>query len=427
MLAAELAPMSSRAVGPGYRWWLVALLWLCGFFNYADRQAVYGVFPLLGEEFHLTKAQLGLVGSAFMVVYALSAPLAGFAVDLASRRTLIVAGLGFWSLICAATATSRSYGHLLFFRAAEGLGESFYFPASMSLLAAYHGPDTRSRAMSLHQTSVYAGTALGGALAGHLGQHFGWRAPFWVLGLIGMALAPLLATFIVEPARGKPGAQSLPLDDAIGADVQGPGLLRNWALIVRVPTACALLLAFAGANFVAMALLTWLPNYVKESYGLELTGATIVASLFMPSANLVGALCGGVLADRAAGRAGGRIRVQAAGLLLGAPFVFLVGSAGSIPVLIVALIGIGLCKGVYDANIFASVYDVIPAEVRGTAAGLMNTVGWVGGSLAPLAIGLAGDRSGLGPAIAATAAIYLAAGSVALVAAWLAARRAKVR
>ena len=394
----------------------MGLLWFCGFFNYADRQAVFSVFPLLEEEFGLSRASLGMIGSSFMVVYALMAPVAGFVVDQTSRRALVVAGLGFWSLICAATATAQGYARLLFYRAAEGLGESFYFPASMSLLADYHGPATRSRAMGLHQTSVYAGTALGGMLAGYLGQRYGWRAPFWVLGLVGMAYAPVLALVLVEPKRtGAVAAAEWP--------AARPDPLVGLAEIIREPAAVALLVVFAGANFVAMTLLSWLPDFIYHKFGLDLWGSATVAGLFLPAANFAGAVLGGVLADRAARRPGGRVRVQAAGLLLGAPFVYAVGAAGSLGLLVAALVGIGLCKGVYDANIFAAIYDVVPAEVRGTAAGVMNAVGWAGAALAPWLIGRAGDRVGLSRAIAATAAIYVAAGLMALVAAALAARR----
>lgn len=129
-----------------YPWLVVGLLWFAGFFNYADRQAVYSVFPLLKTEFELSPRQLGYLGSAFMLVYAVSSPFSGYTVDLLPRRLLITLGLSFWSLICAATAVSRNFYQLVFFRAAEGLGESFYFPASMSLLSDYHGPRTRSRA-----------------------------------------------------------------------------------------------------------------------------------------------------------------------------------------------------------------------------------------------------------------------------------------
>jgi predicted MFS family arabinose efflux permease len=400
------------------RWRVVGLLWFCGFFNYADRQAVFSLFPLLKDEFHLSQEQLGTIGSSFMIVYALSAPLAGMLVDRMSRRVLIAAGLGVWSAICAATGMVTRFSQMLFFRAAEGLGESFYFPASMSLLADYHGPTTRSRAMSVHQTSVYAGTAAGGLLAGYLGQRYGWRSPFWVLGLVGILYALWLPFQFAEPVRG--GADPKP-DLTVDLPPPPSRWRDDYREILRQPAAVMLLAAFAAANFVAATLLSWLPQYVKSRFDfLDLTNSAAVASIFMPTANFVGAILGGLLADRAARRSGGRILVQASGLLLGAPCIYAVGTASSLQTLVPALIGIGLCKGIYDANIFASVYDLIVPSVRGTAAGLMNTVGWAGAGLAPWLIGRAGDRWGLSRAITATALLYLLAAALAAFAAFLA-------
>ena len=411
--------------GRGYPWFVVGLLWFCGFFNYADRQAVFSVFPLLGEEFRLSNVDKGAIGSSFMIVYAVSAPLAGFVVDRVSRRWLIPAGLAVWSVVCAATGTVQSYGQLLACRAAEGLGESFYFPASMSLLADYHGPGTRSRAMSVHQTSVYAGTAAGGILAGYLGQTYGWRAPFLALGLIGTVFAFLLPFLIVEPTRGASDEKpAVPDVDEIAAP--SASFWSNVLAVLRTPAAATLLAVFAGANFVAATLLAWLPDFVKTRHGLDLTHAATVAGLFFPAGNAVGALFGGALADAASKRVrGGRVYVQAAGLILGAPCVWVAGRADSLAVLQPALVGIGLCKGVYDANIFASVYDVVAARVRGTAAGLLNTVAWTAGSAAPLLVGWFSETRGLGAVIAWTAAVYLAAGLLALVAAGLSARARK--
>jgi sugar phosphate permease len=188
--------------------------------------------------------------------------------------------------------------------------------------------------------------------------------------------------------------------------------------VLRAPGVVWLLLAFAGANFVAMALLSWMPDYIYRRFDLDLTGSAAVAALFLPLSNLVGALLGGWLADRAArSRAGARAMIQAVALALGAPCVYLVGTAGSLGPLIPALIGIGLCKGLYDANIFAALYDGVPSSARGLAAGLMNTVGWTGGSLAPLLVGAASDRMGLSGAIAWTALVYVVSALLAALAA----------
>src|SRR5258708_20066021 len=141
-----------------YKWHLVAMLWWIAFFNYADRQAIFSVFPLLKKEFALDPVWLGLLGSSFAWVYGLSAPVAGAIVDRVRRKSAILGGLHAWSVICMATALSRNFSALIVFRGAEGLGETFYFPASMSLLSDYHGPETRSRALGFHQTSLSIGT-----------------------------------------------------------------------------------------------------------------------------------------------------------------------------------------------------------------------------------------------------------------------------
>src|SRR5512142_233479 len=98
-----------------YRWYVVGMLWCISFFNYADRQAIFSVFPLLEKQFHLSAVQLGLLGSSFAWVYGLSAPFAGAIVDRVRRVRAILWGLQTWSLICLATAFSRTFGQLFFF------------------------------------------------------------------------------------------------------------------------------------------------------------------------------------------------------------------------------------------------------------------------------------------------------------------------
>src|SRR4051812_20386857 len=242
---------------PRYKWAVVAMLWAICFCNYADRQAIFSVFPLLEREMHLTPIQLGLLGSAFAWVYGLAAPLAGMVVDRIRRKTAILGGLYAWSAICIATVFSRNSQHLFLFRAAEGLGETFYYPASMSLISDYHGRDTRSRAMGLHQTSVYVGTIGGGFFAGLIGQYYGWRLSFVVFGTAGVVLGLVLRRYLVEPVRG-----AADVSDATGADAPVPrsgglSLLEFFRLVGRTPTLLCLMGAFMCANFVAVVLLSW--------------------------------------------------------------------------------------------------------------------------------------------------------------------------
>ena len=384
-----------------YKWWVVAMLWLVCFFNYADRQSIFSVFPLLEKELRLSDVELGLAGASFMWMYALFGPIAGWMGDRFSRKGLILAALVFWSLVTAATALAHNLWQLTLCRALGGLGEAFYFPASMSLISDYHAGATRSRAMSLHQSSVYAGTIGGGACAGWLAEHFGWRPMFAGFGLAGVAVAALLCGLLREPPRG--AAEREPKT----ALTRQPLALTIVELLSN-STVALLILAFIGANFVAMVFLTWMPSYLHRAFGMNLSMAGWNATAWLQTASVAGVLTGGMLADRLARRrSGARAFTQAIGLACGVPFLFLTGRTLSVPVLVAAMACFGYFKGLYDANIFASLYDVVAVEVRAAAAGLLNSLGWLGAGFAPVVVAAGSGRFGMSACLSATSAIYL--------------------
>jgi MFS family permease len=388
-----------------YKWVVIALLWFVCLFNYADRQGIFSVFPLLKAEMGLTDVELGIVGASFMWIYAAAAPLAGMVGDRFKRKTLIIGGLIFWSLITIATAASTKYLHLVIFRALEGFGEAFYFPASMSLISDYHGRDTRSRAMSLHQSSVYVGTVVGGTLAGVLGQHYGWRSSFYLFGGLGILLGIVLIWTLREPQRNR---SQDPESDAHSAIAFGNADL--WRSITEVghPMVRILMTVFVGANFVAMIFLTWMPSFLFRKFGMSLSMSGFSGTAYLQAASILGVISGGILADRLVRQyKGGRMLTQALGLLAGVPFIFLTGWTLSVPLLIAAMAGFGYFKGIYDANIWASLHDVVRPERRATAVGLMNAVGWIGGSTAPVAIAAASQHFGMSVCISANSLIYL--------------------
>lgn len=411
------APPSRPEQTGNYKWSVVAMLWLIAFFNYADRQAIFSVFPLIEREMNLTPVQLGVLGSAFAWVYGLAAPFAGMVVDRVKRKTAIIGGLHAWSLICMATVLSTNFRHLVFWRAAEGLGETFYFPASMSLISDYHDRRTRSRAMGLHQTSVYVGTIGGGFFAGLIGQYYGWRLSFIVFGGLGVLLGFVLNRFLIEPPRGAADLADLKGADAGPARGHKLSFTEFLRLVARTPTLLCLMGAFMCANFVAVVLLSWMPKFLYDKFGMGLAMAGLTATIFVQLASMGGAPVGGWLADAWRRRTPrGRMAVQMAGVLGGAPFVALCGLTPSVGMLILALTVWGFFKGLYDANIFASVFDVVRPEARGTAAGFMNAIGWLaGGGTAPIVIGVIAQRESLSLAIALASTVYVAAGLLLLV------------
>jgi MFS family permease len=281
----------------------------------------------------------------------------------------------------------------------------------VSLLSDYHGRETRSRALGLHQASVYAGTIGGGFFAGLIGQRYGWRWSFVVFGALGILLGLALTRWLREPERG-------------AADNRQP---RPWAArsnyardIWFNPPMLALMGAFVCANFVALVLLSWMPSFLYTKFHLSLAMSGLTATLFAQLASMAGAPTGGWIADSLRARfPSGRMLTQAAALVCGAPFVALCGWTQSVGWLIAALAAWGFFKGVYDANIFASAFDVIRPEARGTAAGCMNMAGWLGGGAAPLAVGFVAQRSSLSFAITLAAAVYVAGACLLGLSVWL--------
>ncbi|HEX3730903.1 MAG TPA: MFS transporter, partial [Opitutaceae bacterium] len=258
------------------------MLWLACLCNYADRLAVPAIFPALRSEFHFTPVQLGLIGSAFMWVYALGAPLAGYLGDRLTRKNLIIGGCLGWSLVTGATAWCGRLWQFLAVRALVGAGETFYFPASMSLLSDYHGRRTRSTALSLHQSSVYAGTIAGSVAAGWMAERWGWRRGFFVFGAVGLAVALLLRRFLREPRRGAAEPETAP--------APAPSLAFGEALRLtfRRPAAWLLMAAFFGANSVAAIFLTWMPTFLVDKFGYGLARANLAATVFISLASAAG-------------------------------------------------------------------------------------------------------------------------------------------
>jgi len=389
-------------------WTLVVLLWLVCILNYTDRFALSTLFSVLKTEFSLSATKLGLLGTVFGVSYALVAPLAGRIIDRTSRKLAIVGSLSAWSLLTALLGLAQGWFQLIGLRILLGVSQTFYFPAAMSILGDYHGEKTRSRAMGFHQTGVYLGTIGSGAVVGWLALHFGWRNPLLLLGAAGLVVGFLLAWLIKEPKR-----QEVEGSDKDGRGLKPPVEPMKWSaflgFMVQTPAARNLALTFCLANFVGLIFLTWMPSYLHDKFGLDLAKAGLGATIYLQLASIGGSSLGGYVADRwKKSHQGGRVLVQAIGLILGAPCIVVCGLTQELRVLVIAMTVFGLGKGLYESNIWAAIYDVVPRETRASVVGLMNMAAWLFGSLGPLAIGLAVDRGvSFGFALAFNGFLYL--------------------
>jgi MFS family permease len=147
--------------------------------------------------------------------------------------------------------------------------------------------------------------------------------------------------------------------------------------------------AFACANGVGAIFMVWAPTFLLEKFHMGLVAAGFSAVAAIQLASAASAPLSGILADRMSRTIpGSRMLVQAVALLLGSGCVVAVGKAATITSLMAAMLCFGFCKGAYDGGIFASVFDLVEPSRRSSVAGLMNTLGWAGGALGPLMVGI---------------------------------------
>ena len=173
-------------------WLLVALLWVVALLNYLDRQVIFSLFPLLQKDLGATDIQLGLTSTVFLWVYGFLSPFAGYLADRFGRARIIIVSLLVWSVVTWLTGMARNMTELLIARALMGISEACYLPAALALIVESHSERTRSLAAGVHQSGLYTGMILGGAWGGWMGDHYGWRPVFTLLGLMGIGYFVLL-------------------------------------------------------------------------------------------------------------------------------------------------------------------------------------------------------------------------------------------
>jgi len=385
-----------------YKWELVILLWLALFFNQADRQVFNVVLPAIRDDLGLTDANMGLIATVLLLVCGLLVPVAGIAGDRCNKKNIILVSLLVWSGATLVTGMSCSLWHLILLRSvATGGGEAFYFPAASALIGESH-EKTRATALSIHQTAVYVGIICSGYLAGMIADAYGWRMAFYTFGGFGIILAFVLYNRLRDSVVQKKDGAGL---------VPRAGVKDLAVAIFKKPSFILLALAFAGMNFAGVGFLVWMPTFLHEKYGFTLSRAGFDATFYHHIAAFVGVLAAARITDFLTYKMKRiRVIVSMLGLFAGAPFICLMGKSGSLPVLYVALVLFGFFRGVYESNLWASLYDIIDVRHRSAATGFMLAFGLVIGALAPYILGILKPAFGLANGFACLSAVYVCSG-----------------
>jgi MFS family permease len=322
--------------------------------NYADRNVLFAVQPLVQDEFHLSKIQVGYLTSAFLGFYMIAAPFVGPLADRYSRKLIIALGAIFWSALTLLTAVTHTYTQLLIRHTLVGIGEATFVTIAPTFVADLFAQETRGRILGVFYLAIPVGSAAGYLLGGNLAPQHGWRFPFYIAAVPGLLLA-IAVFFLKEPKRGQfDSLQQTPERSTIF------GLARNPAFLTATFGMAAMTFSLGGIQ-------VWMPQFLYSDRHYSLARANFIFGIILVVDGVVAALAGGWLGDYLLPR------MKSSYYLVSA-----ISMALGVPVMIVALFvkgramvpAIGLAAFFLLLNtspLNAAVINSVDAHIRATA------------------------------------------------------------
>lgn len=358
----------------------LAVLFAINLLNFYDRHVPGALTEPVRKEFGLSDAQVGLLGSAFLWVYAtLGIPL-GRAADVWSRRKLLAWGASVWSLMTATSGFAVNFITLLVPRMGVGVGEAVCAPAGTSWIGDLFPPDRRARALALFMLGFPIGGALSFFFAGSIADAWGWRWAMVSAAAPALLFVPALL-MLDEPARGATEAQP-----ASGGSI--------WE-VLRIPTLWWIILSGALLNFNMFAIATFLPAMLQRIHHVSTSGAGFGTGITYLVGGSAGGMLAGWIGDRIVHkRSDGRMLAAAALALVAVPFSYagIVQPEGAL-VFSVAMLTVtfGVLNGYYGL-VYAAIQDIVlPAQRASTMAIYFFGMYMSGASFGPVLTGTLSD------------------------------------
>ncbi len=373
-------------------WVALSLLLFINTMNFFDRQILGAVAEPVRKEFNLDDSQMGMLGTAFTLLYAVVGVPLGRMADHMSRTRLLSVGVFIWSILTAASGWAQSFWQLFAVRLGVGVGEATCAPAATSLISDYYPARSRGMAMSIFMLGLPIGIGLSFLVSTTIEKEYGWRTAFFVAGLPGL-LCAFLVLLLREPKRGQ--AESTAHHEATRDQPTG----NPYFEVLSTPTVWWLILSGAIHNFNMYALGGFLAAMLIRYHGLDGREAGLIAMSAYGLSGIPGLLIGGWGADRLRrSRLDGRLLVGGTAILLAIPLTYFglhqpAGETTKLALLLGA--GCGLMY-VYYASVYPTLHDVVATKNRATGMALYFFAMYVlGASLGPYVMGLASDHYAL--------------------------------
>ncbi|PHD71722.1 MFS transporter [Bacillus sp. AFS043905] len=379
------------------RWQVfVALLGLTTI-NYIDRAVLSVAMPALQKDLALDPAIVGLVLSSFFWGYALMQIPVGLIADRYRPDKLIVGSALAWGLAQTLTGFVSTSKMLIFLRVLLGIAESPMFPSGSKMQSVWLTSKERGRGATLLDSGASLGTALGGPLTiAFMAWLGGWRGALIGVGLLTIVIGLISWKVIKGTPETNPRVNKAEREylkkahlEEYNSDSQGKTQTTMIKHYFKNRNFWCMCLGFYSLNTIFFGLMTWGPNYLAKTQGLDITtiGGAI---LLIFGAGVVGELTGGWIADKWREK-GGKFNTVMHTLLVISGLIsascILLLTLSTSPVMAVTL----LCIALFFLR-WAGLYWSIPATIAqrehvGTIGGCMNFAGNMAGVITPIVIG----------------------------------------
>jgi MFS family permease len=357
-------------------WVLVAV----NILNFYDRNILGALAEPIRKEFGLTDTQLGLLGSAFIWLYAIIGVPLGKLADSRSRKKLLAGGMAVWSALTALAALASTYTILLFSRLGFAIGEAAVAPTSTSWIGDLFPPARRSRPLALFMLGVPIGGAASFFFSGPIAQTYGWRIAMVIAAVPALVLVPLLLC-LPEPVRGGAGSHG---------KFGRPASIRA---ILKIPTIWWIIASGALLNFNMYAISAFLPALLSRIHHVTLAGSGVATGLVYAAGGLTGGFLAGWVGDRIVHhRQDGRLLCAAAFSVIGAPFAYFGILQHDLAIALVLIAATYAALNAYYGLVYASIQDIVPPGTVGTAMAIYFMAMYLcGASFGPLLTGKVSD------------------------------------
>ncbi|MUU69711.1 MFS transporter [Pseudarthrobacter sp. GA104] len=386
------------------RWLILATTALLLVLNYADRAALGVAGPQMIEQLGLSKAQFGLVASAFFFGYVPCAFLGGWLSDRYGPRSIMGVAVAWWSLFTALTAAGTGFVSLLIIRVLFGFGEGPQGSVSTKTMHNWFPQRQMGTAMGLVQGATPLGGVVGTPLVVWLLSIGDWRLAFIVLGAVGGLctigwfavvrdrpdMHPWARLQDVEEQRERITA----MPENSGADEADALPLRHY---FKMPIIWSTAIAFFGYAWVLYTFLTWFPVYLTQERGVNLKELAVAGTIPWVF-GVIGFVLGGLITDRIARRTGKPATARAvmivAGLTVTAVLFALIGLADSTVAAVALMAAVVFVLYLTGAQYFAIVADIVPGRRVGGVMGFVHAIANLAGIAAPFIVGAIIDNTG---------------------------------